>query len=193
MVNWNYLIPFLNKILQLIAFLVGACWVIYRFTKFRRLAPKLIASHEVNIIRADDHSVYLKINLIVENIGQVLVNELQGYLSVLDFSNIEEEHIRELKNHKIPKALSLKDISLSDFVYLPEHIEPGERDIAYTIIKLNNPPEVIEVYTLIKNVFYTQRGRLQKSIDLTKTDFGWSHSTIHKITKEKWQKKINEE
>lgn len=68
----------INEILQIIALMIGPSWAIYQFIKFRRLTPKLDTNNEIELIREDGKSTYLRMKINVKNIAEVFVKDFEG-------------------------------------------------------------------------------------------------------------------
>ncbi len=178
--HFNSYVSLANEILQMVALLIGSSWALYQFRKFRKLTPKLDTSNEIEIIRRKGKSTFLRIRITVRNIGEVVVKDFKGSVSVCDFSKISNKEIQKLNEGELPSNICLFDFCLNDFDYTPELIEPGENDAFIKEIKIDSLPEVLEIYSHIKNVHFKPRGRFFKKEK--ETSLGWAYSSIHKFS-----------
>lgn len=177
--DWERILMITNTSIQVIAFFIGTAWAIFQFFKYRQHSPKLDVQHSIDIIKHEKEAVYLRIKITIKNVGQVLIKNVEGNSSICDFSNLSEDDITHLNQHRLPIKICLFDLKFSEFDYEPELIEPGEKDAITKVIIIENSPSVIELYSHIVNLYYKPRGRLFKSNETS--TIGWTNSTIHKI------------
>lgn len=184
--NLSQYIPLINEALQIIALLIGSSWALYRFIKFRRLSPKLDNNNEVELIRIEGNKAYIRVKIIVKNIGEVAIKNFTGKVSICDFSKITDEYIQVLNNNNLPNEICLYDFNLSEFDYIPELIEPGEKDFFIKTLCVTNLPSVLEIHSHIENVHYKRRARIFKKEK--ETTVGWTNATIHTMNTENYGK-----
>lgn len=179
MSHFSSYISLASEILQIVALIIGSSWAFYQFRKFRKHTPKLDTNNDIESIRREGKSAFLRIRITVRNIGEVAIKDFKGSASICDFSKISNNEIQKLNKGELPDNICLFDFELSQFDYKPELIEPGEKDYFVKDIKIVSLPEVLEMHSHIKNVHFKPRGRFfkkEKEISL-----GWTYSSIHKF------------
>jgi len=179
MCNYQTYLSIINETLQILGLIVGGVWAIYHYLKFRKSKPKLNTDNAITIISSNGDNVLLRIEIELRNIGEVPITGIDGKVSVCDFGSLKQLDVKKLNANKLPENISIYDLKISEFDYVPQLIEPGEIDKMHKIISLGKTINVIEIHSHIKNLKYKPKGRINSNSQLS--NIGWSKSSIHHL------------
>ncbi len=158
-----------------LALLIGAYWTWRLYRLNRQSYPRAQLSHRIMQRPISDKKVLLRVDLVIENQGNVLlplrcvetwVQQIQpwtdDFLERVQKGDPVEEDETEVKWTLIAERKK-------HFAKRKEEIEPGERDEIHFDFVLDGKPETVLIYTYLEN--HTKRRRT----------VGWRVSSVYDL------------
>lgn len=183
----------MNQIGTLAALIVGSGWVLYKFFTFRWNKRRLNVSHRAQFIKKTGSKYIIRVDITLRNVGQVNISPIKGYIMLFNLDEIDRNKLTSKKWIE-NENITIADIDVVNFEYVPEHLEPEESETAHKLLSIDTCPNKMELYSCIEkpqNRFFKKGKRFcnhiknlfrSKSKDLTQP-YGWNKSTVINLQK----------
>ena len=171
-----------QAVITVVAILVGGFWAYLRFVRGRLGRPRANLTHQVTHRSLENDKVLLRVTVIVENVGNVLLRLGDCILRVQQILPLPVHVSRAIQEDLELVEEDLTEIQWSeiisrqrDFAKLPVQLEPGENDeIVYDFV-IDSDIETVKIYT-----HYSSADRLRNMLILKNKDpLGWKRTTIY--------------
>jgi len=157
------------------ALFIGGLWTYRLFVKNRLGKPSAKISHQVTVKDLGDRAVLVRVGVLVESQGAVLVRIETGKVRLARVMPLDAEFSEQLQKHEYPlrEGARLKwpvlEVRSFDWSRAPREIEPRESDTFFFDFIVDEPLKTFEVYSYFKNL--SKPGR----------EIGWNTTTIHDV------------
>jgi len=157
---------------------VGVAFSIYLFRQKREKYPRANISHHVNTLQIDDNKTLLNIIVLMENIGDALININSARTSIAQILPAPDELIKNIDDISKVFEKDRKDIDWGKISGLGEsilenrtiiEIEPGEKDEICFDFVIEKSVQVVHIYSYFKN---DEKG---------KKNIGWHKNVVYNV------------
>lgn len=171
----NQIAQFLESIITITAIIIGGLWTYLLFIHNRQKFPRANIRQEISNFTLNENYNILHLNLVIENLGNVLIEIREIEVRVKQVLPIQESMkplISEKMNiENIPEIdwpeLTKKKNDLEKNLY---EVEPGETDsLSYDFV-IDKYLELVEIYSHVINI-------------KKKKEIGWTCTDYHEIPK----------
>lgn len=165
-----------ESIATILALIIGAIWTYKLFIQNRQKYPRANLHQEITHFKLPDNKFLIHVSLIIENIGNVLIQVQSIEVRLLQVFPFPPENLAQVK--KCSDAtdknqseidwpqLDCKQIEIGKTSY---EIEPGEIDVYHFDFIVKEPVNVVEIYSHVVN------------IKKKKKDIGWTCTILHEL------------
>lgn len=150
-----------------LAAVLGALWSIYLVLRHRETHPRLEIEHSVVVVRVDDQRILLRLDVILTNVGKVLVRIGAGSARLQRIAPCDEEEIAHVEKDggtNYPERDWPEETTRGRSDWETE-IEPGETEQLCFDFLL---PQTIEAVSLYSEFADKEERRLR-----------WNKTTVH--------------
>jgi len=168
----NQIAQYVESIITIIAIIIGGLWTYILFIHNRQKFPRANVRQEISNFTLNENFKILHINLVIENIGNVLleVREIEVRVKqILPVHKSIQQLISENMNINLENTpeldwpeLMTKKNNYEKNLY---EVEPGETDSLSYDFLISKHLEVVEIYSHVKNL------KKKKEIGWTCTDY----------------------
>ena len=151
--------------------IIGAgVWAYYRFVRQRDRFPKAALEHHVTFHRLSGSRMLLRVGLVVQNVGSVLLKWSEGGIWVQQVAPCSSHVVDWIESELSPPRSTeghwpvIAKRSLTDH---RQEMEPNETDSTYFDFLIPANVETVLVYSFINNP--------------TKIGIAWNHTTMHRV------------
>jgi len=162
-----------------IGIIVGGIWTYLTFVKNRLSYPKVEVKHQVIQKHLGDGKILLHVNVVVDNLGDVLVNFESGETRLLQILPLVGEAGEAIQKGEDPVNPGRYDIDwpkITGRVLIakdnPCEIEPKEKETFPCDFVIKNDVQIVEIYSYFENI--TKKGK----------ELGWPCTTVYEIEKD---------
>ncbi len=171
------------------AIVVGGIWAYLLFIRRRQKYPRAALTHHIVHRRIShdelpDDKVLLRVGLVIENPGEVLLSLISGETRVQQVEPWPKWFLEKVKNGEDPVEEGQTEVNwpyagepgerLLQFEKKEREVEPGEKDEIHFDFVLTAECEAVLVYTYIQNqakLGWRRKGR----------DIGWGVTSLYDL------------
>lgn len=148
---------------------VGGWWSYRRFIKGRLNAPHARINHTIVVTRLSNSTVLLRVGIVMENVGHVLLKWDKGMVRVQQVAPCPAHWLKAFGEQLNAQAkVGWPLLGQRQLANQQQELEPNETDAMYFDFFLDSSIEIVAVYSYIPN--------------RTKENVGWNHTTIHDLS-----------
>jgi len=186
--DWKTVADILQVIVTVGAVGLGGFWTYRAFVRTRQRFPRANVSQKLSHWPIDDTSFLVRVTVVVENVGDVLLSPARGFARVQQIKPWPTDFLDAVRQGNSPVLENETEVLWPQLCERSFHfenrrheIEPHEADEFHFDFVVPRDAELLAVYTHIENA--AKQSRFKKWFGLSVRTIGWNTTTVYALSK----------